>query len=248
MLSVILESQATEYQSSSWSTWSTDMVLFKITDGGNFDSGQIITWSNYATTIAKNSIWIDAGGHLWFTGYANGFSTKFYSSNTQQYNSQVNFYATGTTTAYPDWFVMKMYWGIFPQYECLYQFEVERSQMSSTYNRVSSPATRVDNGYDFTKKKDFFAAYSSPYSGGFELKGGYAEERPCATKSFNATPGIEYFYGQNAFEFKLNDYDYDETVREMDTPEMLFENGTVIGSNFSWIDTESMSIFVQTNN
>lgn len=34
----------------------------------------------------------------------------------------------------------------------------------------------------------------------------------------------------------------------MDTPEMLFENGTVIGTNFSWVDTESMSIFVQTNN
>ncbi len=97
------------------------------------------------------------------------------------------------------------------------------------------------------KKRDFYAAYSSPYSGAFELEGSLTIPRPCSKISVDLGQ-VDYFYGQNANSFSLVDSVYSEHYKSVTSnAEYYFQNGTTVKDYFGWIDNENGLCYVQTN-
>jgi len=100
---------------------------------------------------------------------------------------------------------------------------------------------------DYEEMRRILTVYTSPYSGGFDLKDTFRLPVACAFRSFNITPSIEYFYGQNKMDYNLEKYDYGETYRQIVNPEFVFHNGSNVEPYFAWIDNQTEKVWIQTN-
>ena len=86
--------------------------------------------------------------------------------------------------------------------------------------------------------------YTSPYSGGFDLKDTFRVPVPCAYKSYNITAknypstAFEYFYGQRKLSYDLENLDYGEDYRAIKNPEFVFHNGSKVEDYFATIDNQ----------
>lgn len=115
-----------------------------------------------------------------------------------------------------------------PAYSCLYEEEINFSSANSYVSRVEEATAVVmdlQTSY-LTEKRDFYAVYTSPYSGGFDLLDTISVPRACAANNINMTQ-MDYFYGQRTKTYDLSDYNYDKYIQLMDDEtEFVFQNGT----------------------
>ena len=66
-----------------------------------------------------------------------------------------------------------------------------------------------------TEKRKFFAVYTSPYSGAFDLLDTVRIPRPCAYQSDNTT-SMDYFYGQRTKSYDLKANNMNRIAQMMD--------------------------------
>lgn len=148
---------------------------------------------------------------------------------------------------------MKYLWDKPNEYNCLYEYSITQSLMNGVGETVTtamsydSNAPSDANGENIIELRRTMTLYTSPYSGGFDLKDTFRLPVACAFQSFNITPSIEYFYGQNKLDYNLENYDYGETYRSIVNPEFVFHNGSLVQDYFAWIDNDTEKIWIQTN-
>ena len=127
------------------------------------------------------------GDYFIFAGHAQGFYTKINSASFT--NNKHNA------------FVMKYLFDKETSTSCVYEAEVATTTISGTvtdggssssYVAVETSLTTSSTALIYYSK--YYAAYSSPYSGAFDLLETQYIPRPCATRSVNMTQ-MDYFYG-----------------------------------------------------
>ena len=79
---------------------------------------------------------------------------------------------------------------------CLYEEEINFSTANSLFTSVQeATAVTFDRSTSYlTEQRKYFAVYTSPYSGAFDLLDTISVPRACATNSVNMTQ-LDYFYG-----------------------------------------------------
>lgn len=143
-------------------------------------------------------------------------------------------------------------------YTCLYESEVPSGTISgfisnpstTTYANVWGSYTTSQSGGNLVYRSKYFAIYSSPYSGAFDLLDTMYIPRPCAAKSVNLTQ-MDYFYGQWAKSYDIRKESKDKVLVAMNPEqEFIFQNGTS-SKLFAWLGngntTNSTTVYVQTN-
>ena len=74
------------------------------------------------------------------------------------------------------------------------------------------------------RRRNYFVAYRSKYSGAFNLRDTMKIPRPCAYKSYNLTQ-VTYYRGQNTYSYKISDSNQHTNVVSMmrsDTAKTIF--------------------------
>lgn len=104
-----------------------------------------------------------------------------------------------------DFFVMKYLFDKTAQYDCLLESEITISNFRNNFvlQEAATAFTQVNNMNFFTPLNNFFAVYTSPYSGAFGLLDTMVIPRACAYQSYNMS-SYTYFYGQNTNTYNLS--------------------------------------------
>ncbi len=106
-----------------------------------------------------------------------------------------------------------------------YSSRLERVVIDSALSQFSS-SVKVDANGKFQLKSKYFATYSSPYSGAFDLLDTMYVPRPCAQNTVNLTQ-MDYFYGQRVKTYDIRKENRDKIFAKMDSErEIVFQNGT----------------------
>lgn len=178
-----------------------------------------------------------------FTGHSVGFTTLLQ-----------------TWAGMQDSFVFNYLFDKPATYGCIYEAELNANSINALFLQYSNSGQvyTVTTGITqfnapsgaLTQLNNYFACYSSPYSGSFALLDTLRIPRPCAARSGNLTQ-LDYFYGQNAKTQTMKDQNLDKIVSMMDKEkEYVFQNGSVC-SAFTWLGVQGSSdwtnIYVQTN-
>lgn len=102
-------------------------------------------------------------------------------------------------------------------YNCLYEAEIEISNQRGKFARVEqSLALTMDTVTNsLIEQRKFFAVYTSPYSGAFDLLDTVRIPKACASESHNMTQ-LDYFYGQRAKTYDLRDSNMNKVASMMD--------------------------------
>lgn len=81
-------------------------------------------------------------------------------------------------------------------YKCLYESEISISSYRNKFvKQDKSGSFTLDTATNYlTEVRKFFALYTSPYSGAFDLLDTLRIPRACADESYNMTQ-MDYFYG-----------------------------------------------------
>ena len=105
---------------------------------------------------------------------------------------------------------------------CVYEGDVPASTITGTVTSQQTPATYMDminslttSSSSLTFYSKYFAVYSSPYSGAFDLLETQYIPRPCATRSVNMTQ-MDYFYGQWSKTYDMRAENKDKVYAMMD--------------------------------
>jgi len=72
----------------------------------------------------------------------------------------------------------------------------------------------------YNSRNKYFAVYSSPYSGAFDLLDTMYVPRPCAQNSVNLTQ-MDYFYGQRVKSYDIRKENRDKIFAKMDNEREL---------------------------
>ena len=178
---------------STYSSLNADTLIMIIKDGGSIQYGYNINMYDASVTmnLAEQSMFV-LGDHYIFSGQSFGYCTKMqnvtYSITSPTYDSFLFKYNPGDES-------------------CLYTTSVS----SSTLRSSTTGFEQVDHGtyttlYNrdnvFASAYDNYFAYSSQYSGAFDLGDTMKYPRMCASESINmtggnGTGGVQYYRGQH---------------------------------------------------
>jgi hypothetical protein len=149
--------------------------------------------SSKTSTTSTTSLGYNAlrkfGDYYIYAGYSTGFYTKINSAT---------FTSTKTNSM-----VMKYLFDKDNSYACIYESEIQSGTLSSlvsnpsttSYATILGSLTTTSSGGNLEYLSKYYAIYSSPYSGAFDLLDTMYIPRPCAHRSVNLTQ-MDYFYGQ----------------------------------------------------
>lgn len=153
-----------------------------------------------------------------------------------------------------DVYLFKYKFDLDVTYGCIYDEDIGSSEYNSVSTKFSSSIT--DTLFDFYQKdsdltkvakEDYFYAYTSRYSGGFDLLDSFRIPRPCAYDSFNLTQ-MDYYRGQNAEQYKISEVNKAGfVITQMDqNSEFIYQNGTN-ASYIGFYDQNDYSVWIQTD-
>lgn len=150
----------------------------------------------------------------------------------------------------PDTFIMKYLLDKDLSYQCLIEYALDSNSLSNKVTRldnIKSTFYKFDETVTFfTEQRQYFATYTSPYSGAFDLLDTLTVPRVCAANNVNMTQ-LDYFYGTKAATYDLTTYNYEAYTKMMDDEwEFVFQNGTKT-TLFATLDMHGNKITVQTN-
>lgn len=103
-------------------------------------------------------------------------------------------------------------------YSCLKEYELDTNVLSSKVSRLDSSNSffhKDESVTFFDEQRQYFATYTSPYSGAFDLLDTLTVPRACAANNVNMTQ-LDYFYGTKAVTYDLTTYNYEAYTRMMD--------------------------------
>ena len=229
LLEATSESLRPEYSSySEYSALNTDILILTMKT-----NGQIV--NAYNINMRKASISLHVGGnsafawgrYLVFGGYSWGYKTRMqnvtYTVTAPQYDS----------------FVFK--YDPEADQDCVYQ---DKASSSWIYDNLGLTSGTEQNKYSqdevedgatdlsrdsslFSSMGDQFLAYSSRYSGAFDLQDTFKYPRMCASESVNLTTGVRYYRGSNEKAYSIAEQsDASQVLGRMPDPTWLFQNGT----------------------
>jgi len=213
---------------SSYSTYSSknsDALIVILKDGGTIMYGYNINMDTAAVSmwLGENSMFV-LGNHYIFGGQSYGYKTKM---------QNVTYSTTAPTK---DTFLFKY----DPSDDsCLYQSDISGSSLrdSAVFKQlsVSQIATLTKRESYFTQAEQFIA-YSSRYSGAFDLGDTMKYPRMCASASINmtggnGTGGVQYYRGQYEKSYWIGlQSNASATLGRMDRGiTWMFQNGTAAG-------------------
>jgi hypothetical protein len=173
-ISILVYSNSADLKQLSTSNY--DVFIIIISDSGIAQRGKQISLSSKTSSTTTTNLGYNvlrrSGDYYIYAGYASGFYTKIQSAS---------FSSSKTNT-----FVNKYLMDKDNSYSCLYEQEVSSGTISGFIsNPASSPGYSVvgsmtTSNSQLTYLSKYFAIYSSPYSGAFDLLDTMYIPRPCA--------------------------------------------------------------------
>lgn len=198
LASVLLQSTDTKLNAISTSKISAgyaDSFIMVIDSNGKVTQARQVTFSSttgsFAQGLAFNGLAMYNGAYIYF-GQAKGYATKLQNTNS---GTTPGFTAGGTAT-YNNVFVMNYKLFYDNAQKCLIDSVLDSNTASQSVTLVNNDQwVQLDSSnlnYQSTtaniqERNNFFAVYSSPYSGAFELLDTMYIPKPCAYKSVNLT-------------------------------------------------------------
>ncbi len=211
----MIEAQSTNVKSTkSNSAAFKDAMILVLNQAGSYQHGRQITNEIHNTELVNRALYYH-DGYVYYGGYLIGMKTLY----------QTFTYVDSETST----FIMKYMWDKPNDYSCLLEYDINASLLNAITTVTSSGSIMTITSYTaITELRRTMTLYTSPYSGGFDLKDTFRMPVACAETTFNITESITYFYGQKKQSFSLEKYDYGEAYRTIVNPEFVFHNGSVI--------------------
>lgn len=207
MVNVLLQIKMQEARSFSPGNF-FDTLLVRMDKSGDVE--RAITISNYNLQYdmfsADNGL-LAIDEYLFFAGWSYGFQTRL--QELEKDSASPDF----------DTYVYKYLYDHSNSESCVYEQEISSSTVARQMDKLSSSSANselfVVQTDDSKVRKTFMQkqlfAYSSRYSGDFNLMDTMKIPRACAFKSFNLTQ-VDYFRGQNTKTVKISDLSNDANV------------------------------------
>jgi hypothetical protein len=169
-----------------YSASNSDALIVLMRPGGQYLKGYNLNYytASISMYVGGNSMFVQ-DNYIYFGSYSWGFKTKIAN---ETYNIVTPTYDSHLVRFDPDSSV-----------QCFYKDEMEGSSLQSLINRYSSNdiTDKQNDRYLFKKNSNLYLAYSSKYSGSFDLADTLKYPKMCMDISQNMTDGIEYYRGQN---------------------------------------------------
>ena len=160
-----------------------------MSQNGDFSRGKQVTFQTNQAMPAQALLLVN--GHYIWGGHTTGYSTQT-NANVVFNQSNLNVFVESFSFSPPS------------AYSCVYDYDLSASVGQNYFKSVqNTAAATTTTSQILTAVHDYFFAYSSPYSGAFDLLDTMFIPRACASKSYNMTQ-MDYFYGQNTKYYSLS--------------------------------------------
>ena len=200
---------------SKYSAANSDALIITMSPGGRFIDGFNMNFDTASISfgIGGNSLFVQDQYYV-FGGQSWGFKTK--------YQNQTYDIVTPTLDSY----LMKYDPRDGP--DCFYSASVSSLDSLSTKYSDSQVAEKISDRYLLKKMNNLFLAYSSRYSGSFDLADTLKYPKMCADKSINMTDGVTYYRGQKEDAYVIGSKSSGASaIGQMDNNGVwMFQNGT----------------------
>jgi hypothetical protein len=204
---------------SSYSGSDADMVIVVMRSGGSFVKGYNINMNTASVSlgIGTHSFYIRGDDYI-FGGQSFGYKTKVQNSTYD------------VASPYLDSYVFKYNTQSETTGSCFYQAEFSGNELNSLVTKftASEVADYDTDRYLFRKMGNVYLAYSSRYSGSFDLGDTLKYPKMCVDKSINMTDGVTYYRGQKEFAYVIGEAsDAGSIINMMDGVQTwMYQNGT----------------------
>jgi hypothetical protein len=222
-----------------YSASSADAMIVTMRPGGQYLKGLNINYDTASISlyVGGDSLFVH-DNYYYFGSYSWGFKTKL---NNQTYDIVTPTYDSHLMRIDPDSSV-----------QCFYKDEVDQNTLKSLATRYSfgQIADKSNDRYLFKKMSNLYLAYSSKYSGSFDLADTLKYPKMCMDFSYNMTEGVSYFRGQNELAYVIGEKSKGATGVNMmdDGGTWMFQNGTsAVGLLGRWSKSRQGTIYVQTD-
>lgn len=222
-----------------YSASNADALIVTMRPGGQYLKGLNINYytASISLYIGGNSMFAH-DNYYYFGSYSWGYKTKL---NNVTYNIVTPTYDSHLFRIDPD-----------TKVQCFYQDEFSGSDLQSLSTRYtySQIAEKKNERYLLKKMSNLYLAYSSKYSGSFDLSDTLKYPKMCMDYSYNMTDGVTYYRGQNEFAYVIGEKSKGATGVNMmdDGGTWMFQNGTnAVGLLGRWTKARQGTIYIQTD-
>jgi len=217
----------------------SDALIVTMAPGGQFLRGININYNTASISlmVGGDSMFVQ-DQYYYFGSYSWGFKTRL---NNLTYDIVTPTYDSHLMRIDPD-----------SNVQCFYKDEISGSNLQNLAVRFNQQAIadKKNDRYLFKKMSNLYLAYSSKYSGSFDLSDTLKYPKMCMDYSYNMTDGVSYYRGQNEFSYVIGEKSKGATGVNMmdDGGTWMFQNGTsAVGLLGRWNKDRQGTLYIQTD-